>query len=157
MSMSPDEIAQAWRRELPDAPTRSIPVASAIKRAGRLLQRNRERVLHDLGVDAATLDLLSTLRRAGPPYTLSTRQLAEQALVTAGAISQRIARAEERDLVRRRPAAQGRTVLVELTASGHALIERVVDRVLAADEAATAPLSDEDMERIQELLSRLSL
>ena len=44
--------------------------------------------------DAATLDLLSVLRRAGPPYQLTTRQLTEQTRVTAGAISQRVARAE---------------------------------------------------------------
>jgi hypothetical protein len=33
------------------------------------------------GVDSATLDLLGVLRRSGPPYTLSTRDIAERTLV----------------------------------------------------------------------------
>ena len=156
MGFSPHEIADAWRRERPGAPTRSIPAVSAIKRAAKRLERTRERALHELGVDAATLDLLSTLRRSGPPYTLSTREIAEQALVTAGAVSQRVARAERDDLVRRRPAPEGRAVLVALTPSGSALVERVVDRVLAADDAATAALTDDELDQLEALLSRLS-
>lgn len=156
MPITPRKIAAAWRRERPGIPTRSIPAVSAIKRAAKQLERTRERTLRELGVDAATLDLLSTLRRTGAPYTLSTREIAEQALITAGAVSQRVARAERDDLVRRRPAPQGRTVLVELTPSGHALVERVVDSVLAADEAATAALTDDELNQIEDLLSRLS-
>lgn len=157
MGITPQDIAEAWRHERPGAATRSITAVSAIKRAARLLQRERERVLYELGVDAATLDLLSTLRRSGPPYTLSTREIAEQTLVTAGAVSQRIARAERDDLVRRRPAPRGRTVLVELTPSGHAVVERVVDRVLEADDRATRTLTDDDLDTLQRLLAKLAL
>lgn len=156
MGITPREIAAAWRRERPDVPTRSIPAVAAIKRAAKQLERTRERTLRDMGVDAATLDLLSTLRRTGAPYTLTTREIAEQALVTAGAVSQRVARAERDDLVRRRPAPHGRTVLVELTPAGHALVERVVDSVLAADEAATAALTNAELDQLDDLLSRLS-
>jgi len=46
-------------------------------------------VLVNAEADPATLDLISVLRRSGPPYQLSTRQLAERTLVSAGAISQR--------------------------------------------------------------------
>lgn len=47
-------------------------------------------------------------------------------------------------------------MLVELTPAGHALVERVVDRVLAADEAAAAALTDEELDQLEVLLSRLS-
>jgi DNA-binding MarR family transcriptional regulator len=156
MGVTPHQIAEAWCRERPGAATRSIPAVSAVKRAAKHLERTRERTLKQLGVDAATLDLLSTLRRSGPPYTLSTREIAEQTLVTAGAISQRLARAERGDLVRRRPVPHGRGVLVELTPAGHALVERVVDDVLAADDAATAALTDDELDQLERLLSRLS-
>jgi hypothetical protein len=56
------------------------------------------------------------------------------ALVTAGAISQRIAKAEQAGLVVRSHAADGsRAVLIALTAAGHELIERTVDRVLSRE------------------------
>ncbi|WP_420111575.1 MarR family winged helix-turn-helix transcriptional regulator [Pseudactinotalea sp.] len=150
-----DEIAAAWRRERPGTSVRSIPVVTALKRAGRLLSRERERVLREAGVDAATLDLLSTLRRAGPPYTLSTRELAAQSLVSAGAISQRVTRAERDQLVRRHPPGEGRVVLIELTGAGHGLVERTVDRVLATDDAVLERLSDDDLETLQQLLGKL--
>jgi DNA-binding MarR family transcriptional regulator len=102
----------------------------------------RRRLLADLGVDPATLDLLSVLRRAGAPYELSTRELSRRTLVTAGAISQRVARAEESGLVTRRTARDGtRAVVVTLTEAGHALIERTVDQVLTRESELVASLT----------------
>jgi DNA-binding MarR family transcriptional regulator len=89
------------------------------------------------------LDLLSTLRRAGPPYRLTAGALAELSLVSAGAISQRVARAEREGLVRRgRSGADGRLSYVTLTAAGHALIERSVDGLLRHEEALLTVLTD---------------
>lgn len=150
---APSEIADAWRRELPDAPTRSIVLVSTVKEIATRLRRERERELHRLGVDAATLDLVSTLRRFGEPYRLSTRRLGELCLVTAGAISQRVTRAERDGLVRR-SAGAGRSVLVELTAAGHALADRVVSSVLARDEELVASLADEDLAALERMLAR---
>ena len=154
MTHDPRQIAAAWARERPGTPVRSIPVVTAIKRAARSLAMERERVLRELGVDAATLDLLSVLRRSGSPYELTTRQITERTLVTAGAISQRIARAERDHLVWRWKA-EGKTVMVQLTDQGHALVERSVDQVLAADDAAIAALSVDDLAVLQTLLARV--
>ena len=113
-----------------------------IWRIGKLLADDRRRTLARLGIDAATLDLLSTLRRAGPPYRLTAGALAELSLVSAGAISQRVARAEREGLVRRgRSDADGRLSYVTLTAAGHALIERSVDGLLRHEEALLAALT----------------
>ena len=96
-----DATALAWLRERPGTPVEGIGIVTRIWRLARLLGDDRRRVLADAGADAATLDLLSVLRRAGPPYQLTTRQLTEHTRVTAGAISQRVARAEKSGLVRR--------------------------------------------------------
>lgn len=126
-----DDIAEAWRRELPGVPTHSIPVVTPIWRLAKLLADDRRRFLADQGVDAATLDLVSTLRRAGEPYTLSTRELADLCLVSAGAISQRVARAENEGLVTRGPArGRPKTVPVTLTSAGHAMADRLVGELL---------------------------
>lgn len=51
-----------------------------------------------------------------------------------GAISQRVARAERDGLVERAVAGEGsRAVVVTLTAAGHELVERLVDRVLGRE------------------------
>ena len=136
------EIARAWRRERPGTPTDSIEIVTPLWRLAKLFADDRRRLLADLGVDPATLDLLSVLRRAGAPYELSTRELSRRTLVTAGAISQRVARAEESGLVTRRTAHDGtRAVVVTLTEAGHALIERTVDQVLTRESELVASLT----------------
>jgi DNA-binding MarR family transcriptional regulator len=149
-------IAAAWQRERPGTPTGSIEIATPIRRLAKLFTDDRARVLRAAGIDAATLDLLSVIRRSGPPYTLSTRELANRTLVTAGAISQRVARAERDGLVHRKAGTTGRrTVLVELTAQGHVLIERSVDSVLAREATLVQCLSEPERAVLITLLDKL--
>jgi DNA-binding MarR family transcriptional regulator len=151
------EIAAAWQRERPGTPTDSIEVVTPIWRLAKLFADDRSRVLRAAGIDAATLDLLSVIRRSGPPYALSTREIAERTLVTAGAVSQRIARAERDALVRRTPGTTGRrSVTVSLTAEGHALIERSVDAVLGREATLVGGLSASDRAALITLLDQLT-
>jgi DNA-binding MarR family transcriptional regulator len=150
------EIAAAWRRERPGTPTESIEIVTPIWWLGKLFADDRGRALREAGIDAATLDLLSVIRRSGPPYILSTRELARRTLVTAGAISQRVARAERDGLVQRTPGTTGRrTVLVKLTAEGHALIERSVDTVLGREATLVSSLSMRERALLIGLLDKL--
>jgi DNA-binding MarR family transcriptional regulator len=156
------EIARAWQRERPGTPTDSIEIVTPLWRLAKLFADDRRRVLADAGVDPATLDLLSVLRRAGSPYELSTRELSRRTLVTAGAISQRVARAEDSGLVTRRGADDGtRAVLVALTPAGHDLIERTVDQVLTRESELVASLSPQARAQLatqlQSLLDKVSL
>ena len=150
------EIAAAWRRELPDLPTGSIEVITPLWRVAKILADDRRRTLAALGVDASTLDLLSVIRRAGPPYELTTREITARTLVTAGAVSQRIARAEESGLVERAPsAASRRAVGVRLTAAGHALIEGAVGRLLEHEDDLISSLDEAERTALSALLTRL--
>jgi DNA-binding MarR family transcriptional regulator len=151
-----DGIEDAWRRERPETPVGSIGVVTRIRRIGKLLEDDRRRTLARLGIDAATLDLLSTLRRAGSPYRLSPGELARRTLVSAGAISQRVARAERAGLVRRdRSGPDGRSVLVTLTRSGHGLVERSVDELLRHEESLLGPLTARERAQLAGLLRTL--
>jgi DNA-binding MarR family transcriptional regulator len=151
-----DEIENAWRRERPTTPVASIGVITRIWRLAKLLGDERRRMLARLGIDAATLDLLSTLRRAGSPYRLSPGQIARRTLVSAGAVSQRVARAESHGLVERvRTGADGRAVTVTLSAAGHALVERTVDDLLRHEESLLAALTLTEREQLAGLLRRL--
>ncbi|HWN35979.1 MAG TPA: MarR family transcriptional regulator [Pseudonocardia sp.] len=99
-----DATALAWLRERPGTPVAGIGIVTRIWRLAKMFGEDRRRLLAAEGADAATLDLLSVLRRSGPPYALTTRELAARSRVTAGAISQRLTRAEAEGLVRREPA-----------------------------------------------------
>ncbi|RFC74594.1 MarR family transcriptional regulator [Streptomyces sp. AcE210] len=156
LAPSAADIATAWQRERPGTPTESIEIVTPIWWLAKLFTDDRNRALREAGIDAATLDLLSVIRRSGPPYILSTREIARRTLVTAGAISQRVARAERDGLVNRTPGTTGpRTVLVELTTDGHALIERSVDTVLGREAELVSGLSEHERPVLIGLLDKL--
>ncbi|MFC4563605.1 MarR family winged helix-turn-helix transcriptional regulator [Nocardiopsis mangrovi] len=151
-----DAVSLAWLRERPGTPVTSIGIATRIRHAAKLLGEERRRVLAAAGADPATLDLLGALRRSGPPYRLTTRDLAERTLVTPGAISQRIARAERDGLVERSPRGDGsRAVDVALTPAGHDTVERLVDRVLGRESELVAGLPPGDRAALDGLLRTL--
>jgi DNA-binding MarR family transcriptional regulator len=151
-----DAVALAWLRERPGTPVDGIGIVTRIWRCAKLLGEDRRRVLAAAGADSATLDLLSVLRRSGPPYRLTTREITDRTLVTAGAISQRLARAEREGLVERSAEAQGsRAVLVALTPAGHELVDRLVDRVLGREAELISRLSQAQQDTLTELLRLL--
>lgn len=148
-----DATALAWLVERPGTPVEGVGIVTRVWRLGKLLGEDRRRTLAEAGADAATLDLLSVLRRRGAPYRLSTRELAERSRVTAGAISQRFARAEDAGLVdRARADATSRAVTVALTDDGHALVEQLVDRVLGREAELISCLTDAQQATLTGLL-----
>ncbi len=154
--VSAADIALAWSRELPGAKVESIHVITTLWRTAKRLTDERSRTLRRLGMDAATLDLLSTLRRAGAPYRLTTQTLAQRCLVSAGAISQRLARAEAEGLVTRAPAGTGRkSIAVTLTAAGHHALLPVVDELLAHETELVSSFTDKERVLLVDLLERL--
>ena len=151
-----DAIALGWKRERPGTPVDSIGVVTRLWQAAKFFGDDRTRLLRAAGADAATLDLLSTLRRAGPPYRMTTRDLADTALITAGAISQRLTRAEEQGLVTRIPRGRGsRQVDVELTQAGHEVVENLVDNVLNREVHLLNVLDNEERDQLTQLLRKL--
>lgn len=151
-----DEISGAWARERPGLPVESIGIITRVWQAAKLLSEERRRTLATVGMDAATLDLLSTLRRSGPPYRLSTRDLAARCLVTAGAITQRVERARRAGLVRRLPPARGsRLVFIELTEQGHREVEAGVDSLLSHEQSLVDVLEPAQQAQLARLLAQL--
>lgn len=150
------QIARAWEREQPGVPVGSIGILTRIWQAAKLLSDERRRTLARVSMDAATLDLLSTLRRAGPPYRLSTRELSARSLITAGAVTQRVDRARAAGLVRRLAAEPGsRAVFVELTEAGHAAVSDAVSRLLTYEQRLVDILEPGEQEELARLLSVL--
>ncbi|GAA2141288.1 MarR family winged helix-turn-helix transcriptional regulator [Actinomadura napierensis] len=150
-----DAIAEAWTRERPDMPVGSIGIITRVWRAAKLLGDERRRTLARLGIDTATLDLLSTLRRHGAPYAMTPGELREASLLTAGAITQRVARAERAGLVETVRGPRGRTSSVRLSDAGNRLIEDSVHELLAYENSLLDHLGEDERAQLTELLRRL--
>ena len=106
-------------------------------------------------LDAPPFDVLAALRRAGPPYQLTPTALMRTALVTSGAITQRLDRLEEKGLItRERSEADGRAVVVTLTDVGRAALDAALPDHLETERRLLAGLSDDDRARLADLLRR---
>jgi DNA-binding MarR family transcriptional regulator len=151
-----DEIAEQWARERPDVPVGAIGVVARVLRIAKAFADHRRRTLAALGIDSATFDLLATLRRSGAPFRMTPAELTQACLVTGGAISQRVARAEAAGLVETRRTTGGHTSAVELTPAGRERIDRDIAEFLAAEERLIAHLAPEERGELTRLLRALN-
>jgi DNA-binding MarR family transcriptional regulator len=120
-----DEILQQWARERPDLDTSPMGVFGRLSRASRLADDRLQRSFSKHDLDAASFDVLATLRRSGPPFRLTPTQLQRSSMVTSSAIAQRLNRLELRGLVIREPnTLDGRVIDVALTDDGLQLIDK---------------------------------
>lgn len=133
---------RAWRRERPDVDVRSIGIVTPVLRLAALITERRADVLAAHGLDQSHLDVLSVLRRSGPPYRLTAGELSRRCRVTPGATTQRVQSMERDGLVERvREEPDRRTVHVQLTDSGLRRLDEVFAEVVAADESLLAGLT----------------
>jgi DNA-binding MarR family transcriptional regulator len=150
-----DAITAAWKRELPCVPAESIGIVTRVWHIAKLLGDDRSRLLRSREADMATLDLLSTLRRSGTPYRMTTRELAAASLITAGAITQRVDRAEKQGLVTRSTRENSRTVDVELTELGYVATDDLVAAVLTREHELLSGLTTGQQEQLTATLKTL--
>ena len=96
-----DDLVAAWRAERPDLDVEPLQVLSRVTRLARHLDRARRAAFAGHGLEPWEFDVLSALRRQGPPYQLSPGALLRTTLVTSGTMTNRIDRLEEAGLVSR--------------------------------------------------------
>lgn len=105
------------------------------------------------GLEMGEFDVLTTLQRSGPPYELTAGAFRKAAMVTSGAITNRIDRMEAKGLVERvRDTGDRRTVKIRLTERGHDVTRTFMKEHLA-NEARL--LADFDREECEELAAKL--
>lgn len=139
-----DEILSQWHAERPDLDVSPMAIIGRVSAAARLAESELRRTFARHDLDSPSFDVLATLRRSGPPYRLTAGQLTRAAMVTSGAITQRLDRLEGRGLViRSASASDGRAVHVTLTAAGYVLVERALPDHLATERRLLARLSEE--------------
>jgi DNA-binding MarR family transcriptional regulator len=151
-----ERLLAQWRRERPDLDPSPMGVVGRVSRVARRVDLAQRATFARYDLDPAAFDVLATLRRTGDPFTLTAGELMQSAMVTSGAITQRLDKLEARGLVRRGPhPGDGRVVLVSLTAPGRDLVDRVLPDHLATEERLLAALSAEQRSTLAALLQAL--
>ena len=151
-----DRIVEAWRRERPDLDVTPLNVLSRITRLARHLDLARGSAFAKHGLEGCGFDVLSALRRAGPPYELSPGQLVAQMLVTSGTMTNRVQRLAALGLVGRGPdPSDRRGVKVTLTTAGRIVVDAALADLLDQERILLAELPASEQDQLSEVLRRL--
>jgi DNA-binding MarR family transcriptional regulator len=151
-----DDLVAAWSMERPDLDVEPLHVLSRISRLARHLDRARRASFASHGLESWEFDVLSALRRQGPPYQMTPGALLRATLVTSGTMTNRIDRLAEAGLVTRKPDPRDkRGVLVTLTSLGQAKADDALADLLRRERDLLASLAPGDRRTLAGLLRTL--
>ena len=126
-----DRLVAAWQRERPDLDSSPMQVLSRVTRLARHLDLARRAAFEAHDLETWEFDVLTALRRSGPPYQLSPGKLLRETMVTSGTMTNRVDRLASKGLVTRGPdPADRRGVLVRLTADGRRRVDAALEELL---------------------------
>jgi DNA-binding MarR family transcriptional regulator len=152
-----DAIFQQWQTERPDINATPVHIYGLIGQIHLQATAFINDVLEPLGLVRGTFDVLTTLRRAGAPYALTPKQLATSLLLSGAGLTSRLNRLEALHLIARLPEpSDRRTLKIQLTTIGEALINEAIPRVFEAQWLRLRPLGADYQARLIEDLARFA-
>lgn len=144
-----------WQQERPDLDPSPQGVIARLHRVGMRLTDELVTVYAQHGLGEGEFDVLATLRRQGAPYALTPGELAEQTMVTTGAVTKRVDRCLAQGWVTRDVSvADGRGRVIALTDTGRDLIDRAFTAHLANEHRLLSIFTPAEQDRLADLLRR---
>ena len=157
----PDHVERRrdqWRAELPEVDTIGMAILGRARLATLLARGPIEGVFARHGLDSGEFDVLATLLRSGPPYTLRPTELYGALMISSGGLTDRLDRLRKAGLItRQRCNHDGRSLLVELTPDGRRLAEAAFREDMAVEAALLEGLTEQERAQLAALLARLVL
>ena len=148
-----DGILTQWRNERPDLEVDPMGLIGRLKRLMFHLSREMGETWADHGMNAASFDVLATLRRTGPPFALSPSDLIASTMVTSGTMTNRIDQLEKAGLVERKQSDEDRrSFLISLTDKGFRAIDAAVTAHVETQARLVSGLSKQDQQQLDSLL-----
>ncbi|WP_425066246.1 MarR family winged helix-turn-helix transcriptional regulator [Reyranella sp.] len=152
-----DAIFSQWRTERPDIDTSPVQIYGLIARIQIQCTAFIEEALVPFGLTRGTFDVLTALRRSGTPYCLTPKQLVQSLLLSGAGLTSRLNKLESQNLIARlAEPSDRRTLRVQLTASGEAVINEAIPRVFDVQRSRLQKLGDDGQKRLLEELSRFA-
>jgi DNA-binding MarR family transcriptional regulator len=150
-------ILDAWQAERPGLDVSPVAIFGRIARVDHYRDAALRAVYRRHKIDSGEYDVLAALRRSGPGYRLTPTELYRSVLVTSATMTERLDRLQRRGLIVRRPATRDRrSVLVELTPDGRALIDEAITGLLDTEASLLQDLTQDDRAALAGLLAKLA-
>ena len=153
-----DEKIAVWLREIPDLDARTEGVVDRIGMIHSYLRRTHDETLEQFGLTWGEVKVLSSLRYGGPPYQSTPGKLGSQLGLSSGAMTARLDKMEEAELIRRLPdPGDRRGVVIELMPRGRELWEQTIAVQAEKESIVAAALTAKEQDQLNDLLRRLVL
>ena len=150
-----EEMLDAWRRVRPDTDVEAMEIVPRILRLAHLWDVAVQELTASVGLQRGWLDVLSALRRTGPPHRLPATRLARSVLLSSGGMTARLDRMEGAGFIRRLADPRDRRgVLVELTRKGKDAVEKVIDGQRDHYEPVLSVLTQTERKLFADMLRR---
>jgi DNA-binding MarR family transcriptional regulator len=152
-----DLFTEHWNQERPDVDVSPMAVIGRIQRLSRLLEQDLKKFFAGHGLDFWEFDMLATLRRSGGANGLTAGALNQVAMLTSGAITNRIDRLAAKGLVERAPCPEDRRAIrVQLTPTGRTLIDDLLPLHMENEQRLLTALDQQDRGQLAGLLRTLA-
>jgi len=133
-------IQSQWHRERPDLDLSNFLLSIYLMRLGRVIEQAFDTMCRKrYGISGSDMRVLFALRRGGRPYAQRPTDLFRALLVTSGAVTKKVDRLADLDLVERMPDPDNQGgFLVHLTRKGQQVAEDGVEQVACQSILAPA-------------------
>ena len=147
-----------WSGQRPDLDFDYLATVGRILRVSAHLRENMDSWLAPFGLTWEMFDLLASLQRSGGKTGLRPTDLYEACMLSSGATTNRIDRAEKLNYAtRRQDAADGRSTRIALTRRGATLAHRAMTKHASCAGAIARRLNVKEREQLARLLRKLLL
>ncbi len=155
--MSVAAVIDAWHHARPELDLGPLGLFAALAHAYWLTAPAIERLMSKHDLTRGMFDVLTTLRRVGPPYKLAPKQLSHSLLLSGAGITNRLDRLEALKFIQRLPDPQDRRGLkIELTKAGLRLVDRVLPQLIELERRMVAGLASKDATKLMHLLDEFA-
>ena len=142
-------------------PDLDLEVEGIVDRIGgihRRINRMLDETLAETGLDHTEYKALSHLSHTGPPFRSTPGRLAKRMDLSSGAMTNRLDRLEEANLIRRLPDPEDRrSIVVEITDHGRKAIQETVGTQAQKEALVAAALTPREQKQLNGLLRKVML
>ena len=153
-----DRFMAEWSGQRPDLDFEYLATIGRILRVSAHLRENMDSWLAPFGLTWEMFDLLASLQRSGGKTGLRPTDLYEACMLSSGAMTNRLDRAEKLDYAVRQPDPDdGRATRIALTRRGRALTEKAMTEHAARAGEISHRLTAKEQAQLAGLLRKLLL
>ncbi len=153
-----DMFAQEWMQARPDLDFAYLATVGRILRISAHLREAMDQWLEPFGITWEMFDLLASLQRSGADKGMRPTDLYEACMLSSGATTNRIDRAEKLNYAVRKPdPSDGRAVRIALTKRGATLAHKAMTEHSACASEVSNRLTAAEQKQLAKLLRKMLL